>query len=57
MFERLSSPVARPAAEPEIPAEQTDHSIEADSVAPEHQGPGDSDGGAPEPPPEAEEQQ
>ena len=46
-----------PDAEPETPAEQTDHSIEADAVAPEHQGPGDSDGGAPEPPPEAEEQQ
>jgi len=48
-----------PAAEPESDGtpEPTDHSMDADAVAPEHQGPGDSEGGAPEPPPEAEEQQ
>ena len=46
-----------PAPEPDVSPEQADQSVEADAVAPEHQGPGDSDGGAPEPPPEAEEQQ
>jgi small subunit ribosomal protein S1 len=43
-----------PAAEPELP--EADQSIEADAVAPEHQGPGDSEGGAPAPPPEDEQQ-
>jgi small subunit ribosomal protein S1 len=36
------------------PAEQSDESIEADSVAPEEQGPGDSEGGHPAPPEEEE---
>jgi small subunit ribosomal protein S1 len=36
----------------EVPAEEVDQSIEADSVAPEEQGPGDSEGGHPEPPEE-----
>jgi small subunit ribosomal protein S1 len=45
-----------PAGEPELAPEQADHSIEADAVAPEHQGPGDSEGAAPAPPPETEEQ-
>jgi small subunit ribosomal protein S1 len=43
-----------PAAEPEVPAEATDGSIEADAVAPEEQGPGDSDGEPPASPDEAE---
>jgi small subunit ribosomal protein S1 len=43
--------------EPEVEAEQTDESIAADQVAPEEQGPGDSEGEAPAPPPEAEAQQ
>ena len=34
--------------------EQTDESIEADAVDPEHQGPGDSEGHAPYAPDEAE---
>jgi small subunit ribosomal protein S1 len=42
-----------PAAE-EPPAEQSDESIQADSVAPEEQGPGDSEGGHPAPPEEEE---
>jgi small subunit ribosomal protein S1 len=33
-----------------VPAEQVDHSIEADQVAPEEHGPGDSEGAAPESP-------
>ena len=40
--------------EPEVAPEQTDHSIEADAVDPEHQGPGDSEGHAPYEPDEAE---
>jgi small subunit ribosomal protein S1 len=44
-----------PAGEPDLAPEQADHSIEADAVAPEHQGPGDSEGAAPAPPPETEE--
>jgi small subunit ribosomal protein S1 len=36
----------------DVPAEELDQSIEADSVAPEEQGPGDSDGSYPEPPEE-----
>jgi small subunit ribosomal protein S1 len=40
----LGAPEPEPAA---VPAEQTDHSITADAVAPEEQGPGDSEGGAP----------
>jgi small subunit ribosomal protein S1 len=43
-----------PAAEPEVEPEQTDESIEADAVDPEHQGPGDSEGHAPYAPDEAE---
>jgi small subunit ribosomal protein S1 len=39
---------------PDVAPEMTDDSIEADAVDPEHQGPGDSDGQAPEPPPDAE---
>jgi small subunit ribosomal protein S1 len=39
-------------AEQDVPAEELDQSIEADSVAPEEQGPGDSDGSYPEPPEE-----
>src|SRR6266540_2291275 len=38
----------------EPPAEQSDESIEADSVAPEDPGPGDSEGGYPAPPEEEE---
>ena len=38
----------------EPPAEQSDESIEADSVAPEDPGPGDSEGGYPAPPEEKE---
>jgi small subunit ribosomal protein S1 len=36
----------------DVPAAELDQSIEADSVAPEEQGPGDSDGSYPEPPEE-----
>src|ERR671925_2261864 len=43
-----------PAAEPEVEPEQTDQSIDADAVDPEHQGPGDSEGHAPYAPDEAE---
>ncbi len=43
---------AADASAQEIPPEEIDQSIEADSVAPEEQGPGDSDGGHPEPPDE-----
>jgi small subunit ribosomal protein S1 len=47
---------SEPAAAPEeVPAEELDQSIEADSVAPEEQGPGDSEGGHPEPPGEEQE--
>jgi small subunit ribosomal protein S1 len=42
------------AAEPEVEPEQTDESIVADAVDPEHQGPGDSEGHAPYAPDEAE---
>jgi small subunit ribosomal protein S1 len=44
-----------PAEEPEAPADvATDDSIEADAVAPEQQGPGDSEGEPPAAPDEAE---
>jgi small subunit ribosomal protein S1 len=46
-----------PAAEPEVEPEATDASIEADAVAPEEQGPGDSEGELPAAPDEADEQQ
>ena len=42
-------------AAPEVAAEEADQSIEADSVAPEEQGPGDSEGGYPESPEEERE--
>ncbi len=45
-----------PAGEPEVEPETTDASIEADAVAPEEQGPGDSEGEPPAAPDEAEEQ-
>jgi small subunit ribosomal protein S1 len=44
-----------PAGEPEVEPETTDASIEADAVAPEEQGPGDSEGEPPAAPDEAEE--
>ena len=44
-------------AEPEVPPEVTDASIEADAVAPEEQGPGDSEGEPPAAPDEAEQQE
>jgi small subunit ribosomal protein S1 len=47
-------PVAEEAFAEEPPAEQSDESIEADSVAPEEQGPGDSEGGYPASPEEEE---
>jgi small subunit ribosomal protein S1 len=47
-------PVAEEGFAEEPPAEQSDESIEADSVAPEEQGPGDSEGGYPAPPEEDE---
>jgi small subunit ribosomal protein S1 len=47
-------PVAEEGFVDEPPAEQSDESIEADSVAPEEQGPGDSEGGHPAPPEEEE---
>jgi small subunit ribosomal protein S1 len=58
----LEAPVAEsepdvPAAEPEVPPEATDASIEADAVAPEEQGPGDSEGEPPAAPDEAEQEQ
>jgi small subunit ribosomal protein S1 len=40
---------------PEVAPEEVDQSIEADSVAPEEQGPGDSEGGYPEAPEEEKE--
>jgi small subunit ribosomal protein S1 len=40
---------------PEVPPEEVDQSIEADSVAPEEQGPGDSEGAYPEAPEEERE--
>ena len=43
-----------PAGEPEAEPEVTDASIEADAVAPEEQGPGDSEGESPAAPDEAE---
>ena len=46
-----------PAAEPEAPPGVTDASIEADAVAPEEQGPGDSEGEAPAAPDEAEQKE
>jgi hypothetical protein len=39
---------------PDVAPELTDDSIDADAVAPEEQGPGDSDGMAPASPDEAE---
>ena len=45
-----------PAGEPEVEPETIDASIEADAVAPEEQGPGDSEGEPPAAPDEAEEQ-
>jgi small subunit ribosomal protein S1 len=45
-----------PSGEPEVPPERTDESIAADTVAPEHQGPGDSEGGPPAAPDETDEQ-
>ena len=58
---RTEAPVAEstpdiPAGEPEVEPETTDASIEADAVAPEEQGPGDSEGEPPAAPDEAEEQ-
>jgi small subunit ribosomal protein S1 len=49
----LEPPVSE--GEPEVEPERTDESIAADQVAPEEQGPGDSEGAPPAPPPEAEE--
>ncbi len=49
----LEPPVSE--GEPEVEPERTDESIAADQVAPEEQGPGDSEGEPPAPPPEAEE--
>jgi small subunit ribosomal protein S1 len=46
-----------PVAEPEVPSEVTDASIEADAVAPEEQGPGDSEGEPPAAPDEAEQKE
>jgi len=46
-----------PVAEPEVPAEATDASLEADAVAPEEQGPGDSEGEPPAAPDEPEQQE
>jgi small subunit ribosomal protein S1 len=45
-----------PAAEPEVPPEAADASVEADAVAPQEQGPGDSEGEPPAAPDEPEEQ-
>jgi small subunit ribosomal protein S1 len=45
-----------PVTEPEVPPEVTDASIEADAVAPEEQGPGDSEGEPPAAPDEAEQE-
>jgi small subunit ribosomal protein S1 len=47
-------PVVEESFVEEPPAEQSDESIEADSVAPEDPGPGDSEGGYPAPPEEEE---
>ena len=44
---------AAPGDTDDIPAELADQSIAADQAAPEEQGPGDSEGEAPAPPPEA----
>ncbi|MGH3047243.1 MAG: 30S ribosomal protein S1, partial [Gaiellaceae bacterium] len=43
-----------PAAQQEVPAEEADASMEADEVAPETPGPGDSEGAPPAPPDEDE---
>jgi GAF domain-containing protein len=43
-----------PTGDPDLEPEQGDDSITADQVAPEEQGPGDSEGSPPEPPPETE---
>jgi small subunit ribosomal protein S1 len=51
---RTEEPVAEESFVEEPPAEQSDESIEADSVAPEEQGPGDSEGGYPASPEEEE---
>jgi small subunit ribosomal protein S1 len=45
---------AEPEAAEEVAPESTDESVEADQVAPEEQGPGDSEGGHPAPPEEEE---
>jgi small subunit ribosomal protein S1 len=45
-----------PPSEPEVPAEETDQSIEADAVSPEEQGPGDSEGESPASPDEEDQQ-
>jgi small subunit ribosomal protein S1 len=45
---------AEPEAPEEAAPESTDESVEADQVAPEEQGPGDSEGGHPAPPEEEE---
>ena len=52
----LSEEVFSEGSEPgtELQPEEADHSIDADSVAPETPGPGDSDAGYPAPPDEAE---
>jgi small subunit ribosomal protein S1 len=46
-----------PAGEPEVEPETADSSIEADAVAPEEQGPGDSEGEPPAAPDDAEQEQ
>jgi small subunit ribosomal protein S1 len=50
----VEEPMSEESAAEEPPAEQSDESIQADSVAPEEQGPGDSEGGHPAPPEEEE---
>jgi hypothetical protein len=45
-----------PVAEPDLSDEFADASVEADQVAPEEPGPGDSEGGPPAAPDEAEPQ-
>jgi small subunit ribosomal protein S1 len=42
--------------EPDVPAEEADQSIEADAVAPDEQGPGDSEGESPASPDEEDQQ-
>jgi small subunit ribosomal protein S1 len=48
-------PAGEPEVEPEVAPEHADASIEADAVAPEEQGPGDSEGEPPAAPEEADE--